>query len=452
MTGLRQPPLGIDPLAWSALLSALHDSCFEVRKAALQALLYMGKPAMPADIARENQTLLSLFNERHEVLDIWARLCYLRINVEAMRLKGGQEVQYTAIAKHLRSSNPDARSEACRAFAIIGVDAKSKVKEIIHHLDDKDPVTAIWACAAVAQMGDAGRAAVSKLKQLAESTDDKLDDGVKLAARQAAERLGDKEKDPKAPKGKAANDRLRIDNRPRSEEFNGKTLDQWITDLKNADPSIKLKAIATIKAFGEPARKATPLLLRALGDRDASTRVNALITLGTIGFNEKDLADGIVRMLPLLNDSQGIVRYQAASTLGKFGPYANAAVPRLVHLSRDPMTFEIREAACMALASTGYREKEGLDPRAWGAAHRRSQGSLFRGEICGLERTFVFWQAGGGRRHGEREQPSSIAFCRQEQSASHVVAPLLHEAQWRFGRPPQCHRPAYEQQTSRCAG
>lgn len=383
MTGLREL-VGIDPAAWTALLSALHDPTFEVRKAALQALLYMGKPAQPGDVIIENRALTPLFSDRHEVLAIWARLCYMRLN-------GGSEIQYTAIAKHLHSSNPDARSEACRAFAIIGVDAKSKTKEIINHIDDKDPVTAIWACAAVAQMGDAGMAAIPKLKKLAESTDDKLDDGVKLAARQAAERLGDKEKDPaKAGKGKAANERLRIDNRPKSDELNGKTLEQWITDLKNPDPSIKLKAIATIKAFGEPARKATPLLLRALGERDASTRVNALITLGTIGFSEKELPDAIVRIIPLLNDTQGIVRYQAASTLGKFGPAAYAAVPRLVLLSRDLMTFEIREAACMALASAGYREKEGVDPRAWGALIDVLKDHCFEVKFAGLKGLLYF--------------------------------------------------------------
>jgi HEAT repeat protein len=360
-TGLRIGA-GIDPQAWLALLDALRDSCFEVRYAALQGLLYMGKPLTPADLARENAALQNLFNERHEVLAIWSRLCYMRIN-------GVAEVHLTGIARHLRSARPEARAEACKAFAIIGVEAKSKVSDIMNHLDDKDAVTAIWACAAVAQMKDAGMIALPRLRILAQGND--VDDGVKQAALQAIARLGGDDAKPGmaakdvAPKKGANAGKQPDEKRKNAHEFNGKTFADWMADLRNTDPSIKLKAIASIKVYGEKAREATPLLLRSLGERDASARVNACITLGAIGFDDKDKAEAIARIIPLLDDKQGIVRFQAATALSNYGPDAASAIPRLVTLSKDPMTWEIREVACTALATSGLQAGKGIDSRAW---------------------------------------------------------------------------------------
>ena len=366
---------GLDGGAWLALLERIQDPAFEVRKAALQGLLYVGKPAQPADLVRENSALVAHFNDRNEVIAIWARLCHMRIN-------GVTDEHVNAIAKHLKSHKAEARSEACRAFAIIGEEAKKKVPDIMNHLDDKDAVTAIWACAAVAQMKDAGKPAISKLKKVAASN---ADDGVKQAAIQAISRLGGDATLTATLQTKPTPDQKDLDNRRSAEIATGKTLAEWMTDLRSTDPSIKLKAIANIKVYGAAARQANQILLRSLSDRDASTRVNACITLGEIGFDDKELAEGIARIAPLLGDSQGIVRFQAAKTLGNFGASASPAVTRLATLSKDPMTWQIREAACIALATAGLVDGKGMDSRAWFALVERLHDPCFEVKYAALK-------------------------------------------------------------------
>jgi HEAT repeat protein len=367
---------GIDAKAWLALLEALRDPCFEVRFAALQGLLYMGKPLTPGDIARENTALQSMFNDRHEVLAIWAHLCYMRINTVT-------EPQLKEISKHLRSSRPEARAEACKAIAIVGVDAKSRLNDVIQHIDDKDAVTAIWACAAVAQMKEAGLVALKKLKAVSES--DKVDDGVKTAARDAIARLGGESKSSPAMTTKSPVNQKDTERRRSAQEFAAKSLNDWINDLRNSDPSIKLKAIASIKAYGEKARVGTPQLLSALKERDASTRINACITLAAIGVDEKYRADAVTRLISLLSDPQGTVSYQAATTLAGFGPLANAAVPKLADMTRNPITWEMRQVACTAIAYAGFNEKSALDPLAWSALVAALHDHCFEVRIAALK-------------------------------------------------------------------
>jgi HEAT repeat protein len=354
---------GIDPMAWKALLEALNDSSFEVKYSALQGLLIMGRPALPTDVAIEKSALVAHFNDRNESVAIWAHLC-------AMRIETIDDIHLNAIAKHFKSSKPDARTEACKAFAIIGPGAAVKptdknklnlnrTKELLNHLDDKDAVTAIWACAAVAQMGE--KSALPRLRTVATSYPDPA---VRLAATQSVSVLDGK----KAVENQlVANNQKEMEKRKTAQEVNGKTLNDWLVDLRSTDPSIRLKAIANIKGFGEAGQIATNSLMQALREKDASTRVNACITLAAIGVTDKFKEECVSRLIPLLADMQGTVRYQAATTLAGLGPAAAGAVPRLVTLSKDPITWEIRAVACQALATTGTIPGKGIDARAWGA-------------------------------------------------------------------------------------
>ena len=179
-----------------------------------------------------------------------------------------------------------------------------------------------------------------------------VDDGVKQAALQAISRLGGNAIVQAALQVKPAPDLKDLDNRRNAEAATGKTLAEWMTDLRNTDPSVKLKAIANIKVYGKAARQANQMRLRAMSDRDASTRVNACISLGEIGFDDKELAEGVARLIPLLSDSQGIVRFQVAQTLGKLWRAPTRRWPVGLHW-RHPMIVVLREAACIALATTG---------------------------------------------------------------------------------------------------
>ncbi len=100
-------------------------------------------------------------------------------------------------------------------------------------------------------------------------------------------------------------ERKALEKKISKEEFNGYDLFDWVGQLKNTDPSIRLKAVAAIKYYGSAAQDATPRLLERLSDKDASTRVNTIITLGIIGFNPRDERDVIARLTTALNDKKG---------------------------------------------------------------------------------------------------------------------------------------------------
>jgi HEAT repeat protein len=145
----------------------------------------------------------------------------------------------------------------------------------------------------------------------------------------------------------------------------GKTLDQWIEDLKDKDPSVRETAMATLRMYGPVARPAVPALIKACQDGDASLRVNAVIALGMIGMDNQDISGGVAALGKLLNDQQAIVRFQAATALGRLGVDGRPAVPTLVNYTlKDRQAWEIRRAAANALGSVAEDQQNGPDMRA----------------------------------------------------------------------------------------
>jgi HEAT repeat protein len=143
-------------------------------------------------------------------------------------------------------------------------------------------------------------------------------------------------------------------------EIGGKKLAQWIAEIRHpTDAAIRDYAIRTVPLFGKSARKAVKALINELRDPDASLRVNAAISLGLIGMDEGDLAEGVSALGRVVTtDPQINVRYQAALTLGKLGADAKAASPKLRVALVDPYNWELRQAAALALAGTGWELKE----------------------------------------------------------------------------------------------
>jgi hypothetical protein len=139
----------------------------------------MGRPKSQSDVSKESAILQSHFNDKNEILAIWAPLCYMRVN-------GVSEAQVPEITKHPRSSKPEVRAEACRAFAIMGKEAKSATKELIDRLEDDDPMVLVWDITALSQMQEAAGPAIPKLKSLATSHPQ---DSVRSAATDAVKRL-----------------------------------------------------------------------------------------------------------------------------------------------------------------------------------------------------------------------------------------------------------------------
>src|SRR5207247_7974983 len=112
------------------------------------------------------------------------------------------------------------------------------------------------------------------------------------------------------------------------------------------------------------AKTAAPALINELTDRDVSLRVNATITLGIVGMEEKDIPAGVSALIRLLTDTQSIVRYQAAMALGRLGRDARPAIPALLNTIKDSSSWEIRKAAAFALGAIAEDRQRGPDVRA----------------------------------------------------------------------------------------
>src|SRR5262245_43768311 len=68
----------------------------------------------------------------------------------------------------------------------------------------------------------------------------------------------------------------------------GKTLADWVKELKNPDPSVRQNAIQMVVQFGPPAKLAVPTLINySLKEQDASIRGDAAAALGMIGAMER---------------------------------------------------------------------------------------------------------------------------------------------------------------------
>ncbi|MBX7103956.1 MAG: HEAT repeat domain-containing protein [Gemmataceae bacterium] len=151
-----------------------------------------------------------------------------------------------------------------------------------------------------------------------------------------------------------------------SPEIGGKSLDQWIKDIEDKDPSVREHAIKMVAMLGPQARKAVPALIRQMRTpNDLSPMTNAAIAIGLILPDDpKHQKEAVAGLMQLLGSSQGIIRLQAATALGNIGPPARNAVPLLVGMTRDQFSWEIRKAAAYALGRCGVDEKNLPDIKA----------------------------------------------------------------------------------------
>lgn len=139
-------------------------------------------------------------------------------------------------------------------------------------------------------------------------------------------------------------------------EVAGRTFDQWKADLKHPDPSVRSEAILTLLQFGAPSSEVIQLLIDRSHDRDASPRVKAIILLTMLEVPKKDVPAVVKALVQrLADDSQSIIRYQAAVALDRFAdePSAKIAIGPLLKCSEDAATWEIRKLAVALLRRVG---------------------------------------------------------------------------------------------------
>src|SRR5262245_11612261 len=132
----------------------------------------------------------------------------------------------------------------------------------------------------------------------------------------------------------------------------GKTLEQWIKELKHTDPSVRENAVRTLPMFGPRAKKAIPDIIHMTAtDYDVSLRVNGCIALMNMDIDKKEeLAAFQTLMKQLTDNTQAVVRLHAAMAIGRFEEGAKVAIPTLIAATRDRGSWEIRKAAIGSLS------------------------------------------------------------------------------------------------------
>jgi hypothetical protein len=166
----------------------------------------------------------------------------------------------------------------------------------------------------------------------------------------------------------------------------GKNLDQWIKAIANKerDRSLTKAAIEAIVLYGpELAQKAVPVMIAELKKHnppnatlDMSVRTTipqpmAFILSSVKNPNAEDVKDAVAIMKRMLKDPQVIVKLRVTQALQQMGPMAKDTAPELAHLITDSNseTWELREAAVIAVGTVAFEEKGPLQPKVVNALY-----------------------------------------------------------------------------------
>jgi HEAT repeat protein len=131
----------------------------------------------------------------------------------------------------------------------------------------------------------------------------------------------------------------------------GKSLNQWIEEIKSRDPSRRENAIRTVVLM-KGSVAAVPALLGCIDppDQDVSPRAHAIMALGAIPFTQtEDVSKIVTAVTKRLFDTQSAVKFQAAMVLGRLGAKSRPARDDLIRATADMSSWEIRKAAVFAL-------------------------------------------------------------------------------------------------------
>jgi HEAT repeat protein len=139
-----------------------------------------------------------------------------------------------------------------------------------------------------------------------------------------------------------------------------------------------LEKLARLKYFRLMAREATPVLLEALKDDDASVRKTAAEKLGWMRLQAEK---AVPALSAALGDGDVAVRVQAAIALGRLGPEACLAAPMLLQ------TIKARDGSLRDWSAYALGAIESSDPRVLAALHEALKDpEARRGAILGLGR------------------------------------------------------------------
>jgi HEAT repeat protein len=124
--------------------------------------------------------------------------------------------------------------------------------------------------------------------------------------------------------------------------------------LKDGNPQVRTVATTALASVGPAGPEAIPTLQEMLSTPDCLPALRALALYGS------DAAPAIEKIIVLLkHEGDSEVRWNAAQTLGKIGPAAKQATPKLVAALKDPEPL-VREHAAEALGEIGPDAKEAI--------------------------------------------------------------------------------------------
>ena len=144
---------------------------------------------------------------------------------------------------------------------------------------------------------------------------------------------------------------------PQEQQQSQRSVDELIQDLRSSDHEIRGEAAFALRQMGYEAHKAAPDLFGALGDYDATVRLEAVNALGNFGKYSKTYVPALFSKATL--DVDPVVRLAAGRALGKLGGYAEEAVEDIMKtILESGDLFRSRNAAFALAHMEKYTRKQ----------------------------------------------------------------------------------------------
>jgi HEAT repeats len=174
-------------------------------------------------------------------------------------------------------------------------------------------------------------------------------------------------------------------------EVAGKTFQEWLKLMKETkDPVRREEAMKYITAFGPTkSHEALPEVIVQLNRHktepngvDLSVRVNGIMALSTIYRQmamakkdppEKSHKAAFAIYKYFLNDGQVIMRVRTVQGLPSLGPIARDAIPDVIKLTKDTITWEVRKEALQTLTIIARDDKGAPDPKVMPELRNRAK-------------------------------------------------------------------------------
>lgn len=138
--------------------------------------------------------------------------------------------------------------------------------------------------------------------------------------------------------------------------ISGKSLGEWMADFKSPDPTARDTAVRVMPGFGPDVRKTvTKDLIKLIDDPDPGVRINAMLTLGQMGYETKDDMRAVAAAIGAQMGKTvkgSMIRLHGCRTLASMGPEAFSTMGAVMGIADDP-AWETRLAVCTTLSRIG---------------------------------------------------------------------------------------------------